>query len=218
MKNILFSIVLFFLLVNTIYAQYSEPIDGRSYRTFQVRGYGFFWMAENLSTSKFRNGDNIPQARNAEEWRRAGEKKQPAWCYYNFNPTYDREYGKLYNWFAVNDTRGIAPKGWHIPTISEWEDLIAIFKGRRFAGLYLKTSGWDGRDDGTNISGFSALPGGYCMHTGRSFEMKADGYWWSYSEKDEFNAWFITMNWNDMGVDVQPGGKKIGFSVRCVKD
>jgi uncharacterized protein (TIGR02145 family) len=109
------------------YGSFTDSRDGKTYSTFQVAGYDLFWMAENLSTSKFRNGDNISQARNAAEWRRAGEKKQPAWCYYNFDPTNDGKYGKLYNWFAVNDSRGIAPNGWHIPSINEWENFTSYF-------------------------------------------------------------------------------------------
>ncbi len=82
------------------------------------------WMTENLNVSTFRNGEPIPEAKTEEEWKKAGENKQPAWCYYNNDPKNGAKYGKLYNWCAVNDIRGIAPTGWHIPSYDEWTILI----------------------------------------------------------------------------------------------
>lgn len=77
------------------------------------------WMTKNLNEDKFRNGDHIPQATSIEEWKSAGENKQPAWCYYDNDPANGAKYGKLYNWYAVNDPRGLAPKGYHIPSGEE---------------------------------------------------------------------------------------------------
>ena len=74
------------------------------------------WATENLNVDRFRNGDPIPQAKTAEEWQNAGNNQQPAWCYYNNDPKNGESYGKLYNWYAVNDRRGLAPQGWHIPS------------------------------------------------------------------------------------------------------
>src|SRR5690349_3178457 len=74
------------------------------------------WMTDNLTVSQFRNGDPVKQARTFAEWKKAGESKQPAWCYYQNNTTYGSQLGKLYNWYAVNDPRGLAPAGWHIAT------------------------------------------------------------------------------------------------------
>jgi uncharacterized protein (TIGR02145 family) len=82
------------------------------------------WMTKNLNVDKFRNGDSIPQAKTDEEWKKAGENGQPAWCYYDNNPANGAKYGKLYNFYAVNDSRGLAPKGYHIPTDAEWTTLI----------------------------------------------------------------------------------------------
>ena len=81
------------------------------------------WTTENLNVSTFRNGDPIPEAKTDEEWKRADENKQPAWCYYENDPKNGVKYGKLYNWYAVNDPRGLAPAGWHIPTDEEWTTL-----------------------------------------------------------------------------------------------
>jgi len=81
------------------------------------------WMAENLNVSTFRNGDPIPEAKTNEEWDRAGANKQPAWCYYNNDPRNGAKYGKLYNWFAINDPRGLAPEGWHVSNLDDWNIL-----------------------------------------------------------------------------------------------
>jgi len=73
------------------------------------------WMAKNLNVSIFANGDPIPEVKTNEEWKKAAEEKKPAWCYYENDPANGAIYGKLYNWYAVSDPRGLAPKGWHIP-------------------------------------------------------------------------------------------------------
>ena len=100
------------------------------------------WMTENLNVSTFRNGDPIPQAKSNEEWDLADENKQPAWCYYENDPKNGNKYGKLYNWYAVNDPRGLAPAGWHIPTDAEWttlENQLGDDAGKKMKS----TSGWD---------------------------------------------------------------------------
>ena len=126
------------------------------------------WMTKNLDVSTFRNGDPIPEAKTEEEWYLAGENGEPAWSYYENDPANGEKYGKLYNWYAVNDPRGLAPVGYHVPSDSEWTDLIAFLGGEDLAGSKMKTPlGWDDNSpetndpwEGTNESGFSALPGG----------------------------------------------------------
>lgn len=101
------------------------------------------WMAQNLNVSRFRNGDSIPHAKSAEDWEKAGKEQKPAWCYYNNEPTNESRYGKLYNWYAVNDPRGLAPEGWHIPSDLEWKQLTDYIGGNVMAGKKLKsTKGW----------------------------------------------------------------------------
>jgi uncharacterized protein (TIGR02145 family) len=87
------------------------------------------WSSKNLDVEYFRNGDPIPQAKTCEEWKLASENKKPIWCYYFFDPNNGKLYGKLYNWYAVNDPRGLAPIGWHIPEYSEWKQLIDYLGG-----------------------------------------------------------------------------------------
>ncbi len=102
------------------------------------------WMKENLNVSTFRNGDPIPEAKTADEWQAAEKAKQPAWCYYDNDPKNGAKYGKLYNWYAVNDARGLAPAGYHVPAEQEWEVLINQLGGKDAAGKKMKsTSGWN---------------------------------------------------------------------------
>ncbi len=99
-------------------------------------------MTMNLNVDKFRNGDPIPQAKSGDEWEAAGEKEQPAWCYYHNDPANDGKYGKLYNWYAVNDSRGLAPAGYHIPTYAEWTTFKNLL-GNDAGNKMKSTSGWD---------------------------------------------------------------------------
>ena len=105
------------------------------------------WTTKNLDVATFRNGDPIPQAKTYEEWKAAGENNQPAWCYYENNTANGTKYGKLYNWYAVNDARGLAPTGYHIPTDEEWTVLSTFLGGEDVAGKKMKSSsGWNGYD------------------------------------------------------------------------
>jgi uncharacterized protein (TIGR02145 family) len=107
------------------------------------------WMKENLNVSTFRNGEPIPEAKTAEEWKAAGEAKQPAWCYYDNDPKNGAKYGKLYNWYAVNDPRGIAPVGWHVPNNSEWDNYKNYFNNFYNGELdeIKSKSGWKNKHD-----------------------------------------------------------------------
>jgi uncharacterized protein (TIGR02145 family) len=119
---------------------------GRSYATV-LMGNGQEWMAENLSVFYFRNGDPIPVVKTNEAWKKAGENKEPACCYYENNAEYGKTYGLLYNWYAVNDPRGLAPEGWHVPTDVEWAKLTDYLGGEGAAGTKMKsTNGWNSYD------------------------------------------------------------------------
>jgi uncharacterized protein (TIGR02145 family) len=181
------------------------------------------WMTKNLNVDKFRNGDPIPEAKSKEEWEKAGDNKQPAWCYYNNDPSNGALYGKLYNWYAVNDSRGLAPQGWHIPTDEEWWALTDFLGGEEKAGAKMKSKdGWnsdffDGKN-GTNSSGFSGLPGGL-RHSWGTFDFIGfSGAWWSSTERDpNFARQRSLINSDDL-VDGFNSLKKEGLSVRCIRD
>jgi len=177
------------------------------------------WMTKNLDVAYFRNGDTIPEVKTSEEWKVYREKRQPAWCYFNNDPKNGERYGKLYNWHAINDPRGLAPEGWHIPTIDEWNKLIK-FLGRKEAGLKLKSEAfWELKGNGSNESGFSGLPGGYRQCFGGFDSLLLDGNWWSSTVNTDKNEVFY------LGLDCQYSGaytsltkdKGSGLSVRCLR-
>jgi hypothetical protein len=107
------------------------------------------WMSKNLDVSTFRNGEQIPQAKDVEQWQYAGTNKIPAWCFYEFNESNGKKYGKLYNWFAVSDSRGLAPNGYHIPSDEEWTILTDFLGGGDIAGKKMKSKdGWKSLEEG----------------------------------------------------------------------
>jgi uncharacterized protein (TIGR02145 family) len=176
------------------------------------------WMTKNLDVSTFRNGDQIPQAKTKEEWEKAGNNKKPAWCYYDNDPSNGEKYGKLYNWYAVRDSRGLAPKGFHIPTDDEWE-ILESFLGEVDGTKMKKKIGWGENYDGTNSSGFSALPGGYHRSGFGFYEVGFVGYWWSDTETTQNVAWYRRLSHNSpYSYSTYNGPKKDGFSVRCLRD
>ena len=176
------------------------------------------WQTKNLNVDKFQNGDPIPQVLTDEEWEQRTKDGKPAWCYYNNDPENGEKYGKLYNWWDVNDQRGLAPKGFHIPSNSEWQELINFLGGKMVAGNSLKnTSGWKNNGNGTNDSGFSALPAGKRYLFG-SFESFDQGYWWSSTESNTYMAWFYLLYFNDGEVIENQAYKDAGMYVRCIKE
>ena len=177
------------------------------------------WMAKNLGVDKFCNGDLIPEAKTEEEWKKADQNKQPAWCYFNNEPSNGAKYGKLYNWYAVKDPRGLAPKGWHIPSDAEWTKLINFLGGKGVAGTKMKSSaGWKNNSNGSNVSGFNGLPGGCRDEDGDFKNIEEDGYWWSSSEDDGDDALLLSLSYMRGYTFRFDYYKAEGLSVRCLRD
>ena len=177
------------------------------------------WCVKNLDVANFRNGDPIPETKTKKEWQKASENGKPAWCYYENKTSNGTKYGKLYNWYAVNDPRGIAPKGYHIPSDEEWTKLTNYLDGEDEAGTKMKSSfGWDKNGNGTNSSGFSGLPGGFRSIDGAFFGIGSLGDWWSSSERDTNDAWIRYLDCSGGDLERSDGYEKIGFSVRCLRD
>ncbi|HOY32361.1 MAG TPA: fibrobacter succinogenes major paralogous domain-containing protein [Bacteroidales bacterium] len=176
------------------------------------------WMTKNLNVSNYANGDAIPEAQTVEQWVKYGAEGEGCWCYYENKYSNGSKYGKLYNWFAVVDSRGLAPKGWHIPSDAEMMKLTENLGGEDVAGDKLKSIyGWKDPDNGaTNETGFAALPGGYRDSNGAFDGIGDCGYWWSSTDNSASDAWSRNMYSNDS--DVSSYGKGNGFSVRCVRD
>ena len=186
------------------------------------------WMTRNLEVDRFRNGDLIPHIELYEEWKKAGKNGQPAWCYYNNYLETGKKYGKLYNWYAVNDPRGLAPEGWHVPTFEEWNILVE-FLGEDIAGHRLKSvDGWYSKDylyeilkienaNGDNSSGFNALPGGFRFYYGFDY-IGNSALFWSATESDHNYVFTRAMEDYSGPVISDENDKSLGASVRCIKD
>lgn len=176
------------------------------------------WMYKNLDKVTYNNGDPIPQVTDSTEW---ANLTTGAWCWYNNDSaSYAAVYGRLYNWYAVSDPRGLAPVGWHIPTDAEWSTLISCLGGTFFtAGGKMKAlTLWDDPNTGaTNSSGFTALPGGSRYDFG-PFGIRRYGYWWTSSEYSASNAYVRYLQYAESGLFGGSGNKINGYSVRCVKD
>ena len=180
------------------------------------------WMKENLDVSTYRNGDIIPQVTDATKW---GGLTTGAWCYYNNDSLNGAIYGKLYNWYAVNDPRGLALQGWHIPTDAEWTTLSTFLGGDAAAGGKMKTTGttrWTSPNaSATNESGFTALPGGFRNDFGTFNSVGYFGYWWSATEaSNSEHAWYRALGNYNGTLDRTNlyGNKRYGFSIRCIRD
>jgi uncharacterized protein (TIGR02145 family) len=180
------------------------------------------WQTKNLDVERFRNGDLIPQARTNEEWESAGRTGMPVWCYYDNDTENGRIYGKLYNWYAVNDVRGLAPKGWHIATDEDWTTLTDYLGGKNVAGGKMKmtrTAYWNPPNTGaTNESGFSAFPGGYRNFDGSFTTINYLAFFWSASEYGYGTAWHRGLNYDVGHVSRDNYDESIGASVRCLRD
>ena len=176
------------------------------------------WTVKNLDVSRYRNGDIIPEVKDPKEWTNY-YLKSGAWCYYNNDPENGKIYGKLYNWYAVNDPRGLAPEGFHIPSDEEWSILINYLGGEEIAAEKIKEQGtehWNGSNSASNSTNFTGLPGGL-IYTDTRFSMIGDvGYWWSSSEFSIRQAWFY--NFRDFVHRSHVFGKEVGLSIRCIKD
>ena len=177
------------------------------------------WTRCNLSVTTYRNGDSIPQVTNPTQWTNL---TTGAWCYYNNDPLTEPLYGKLYNWYAVNDPRGLAIDGYHIPTDYEWSLLTNYLGGDTVAGGKMKQTGigyWNAPNtDATNESGFTGLPGGTRYDIGSYSDIGDFGYWWSSTESNTNYAWIRDLYNYSGGADRGSYSKKNGFSVRLVKD
>jgi len=224
MKSVLFLFCLYSIIG---YSQSSDAFiddrDGKIYKTIKIGTQN--WMSENLNSSKFRNGDRINEAKTTEEWISACKNKQPAWCYYDNDESNGTHYGKLYNWYAVNDSRGLAPKGWHIPNNKEWIILENQLGGESYAGKKMKTQSgykWDG--NGSNSSGFTALPSGERTSFGLFMSKNANSYWWCSDSPIVYHRFVSYFGDNCFtGViasDLESNEKNkwSGYSVRCIKD
>ena len=167
------------------------------------------WMKEDLKVTHFRNGEPIPLVKNNNEW---SGLITAAYCI-------TKKGNYLYNWYAANDPRGLAPEGWGVPTDEEWTKLTNYLGGKSLAGRHMKSSSSDTPSwNGSNSSGFSGLPGGYRCGTGSFSNVGNNGYWWSASPGG-YGAWNRSLDSDDDSDNVYRDDydQRFGFSVRCIK-
>jgi len=206
-----------------------KDIDGNSYTSVTIGTQ--VWMVENLKTTKYRNGDPIPNVSVDTQW---SSLTTGAHCNYNNEATQGNKYGRLYNWYAVNDSRNIAPTGWHVPTDAEWKTLEDYLNdnttkyGSLEKALAAKTD-WatstnanaPGNDlSKNNSTGFTALPGGR-RYIGNFESVGVDGHWWSSTRAPGSTTiiWSkVIISENAWGTINSDGDMECGFSVRCIKD
>jgi uncharacterized protein (TIGR02145 family) len=191
------------------------------------------WMTENLNVEKFRNGEPIPEAKTIGEWKAYSAANEAAWCFYDNNPINGEKYGRLYNWYAVSDPRGLCPTGWHVPSLEEWSQLTEFLGGVDKAGAKLKSkSGWstltfdedkmNQEGNGTNSSGFNALPGAARHFDGEFHDISTIlgvvGFWWSSTPEGYHFAWHFYLCGNGYKAITSFVGCSDGLYVRCLRD
>lgn len=222
MKSILLTTLALTLSLST-FSQVKD-IDGNEYKTVKIGEQE--WMAENLNVSHFRNGDEIPQAKTTEEWKKAGEEGKPAWCYYGYNSENGIKHGKLYNIHAINDVRGLAPEGWKLSSSSDWQnllsDILKKYKGsnRSFTGAKTlsSTSGWNTKN-GKDTYGFNARPSGWISGDSPSFNGMGRGalFYGGKMFEDREQCDIIKIETDINAVNLFQSQSNQGFSVRCIK-
>ena len=206
-----------------------NDIDGNTYQTIGIDNQ--IWMAENLKTTRYNDGTPIPKITDNTVWVAL---TTGAYSDYNNSPDNSTIYGRLYNWYTVdnneatkmasNGGKNVCPTGWHVPSDGEWQALTTYLGGKDVAGGKLKETGtthWTNPNTGaTNETGFTALPGGSCYDIYKDIEI--NGYWWSSTTyTNPTNAGFRYMSYNNVSVNQASSYgayKKVGFSVRCVRD
>lgn len=170
------------------------------------------WCTKNLDVFTFQNGDSIFHAKSDEEWIKAGEEGRAAWCYYKDDTAKGKIYGKLYNWFAVGDPRGLAPKGWHIATHEEWKTLVQVLGGDSGAGGKLRT------DAKAPANEFNCLNAGLRDYDATYSSQGNSACFWTGTAYDETRGWDRQIMSNSPMITTTMDLKAVGFSVRCIKD
>ena len=175
------------------------------------------WMAKNLNSSTYRNGNPIPQVTDPSAWQNL---TTGAWCYYSNDNTLGEKYGKLYNWYALNDARGLAPQGWHLPSDTEWAGLVSCLGGDTVAGGKMKAISalWDSPNTAaSDQSSFNGLPGGFRKPDGNFDSTGKKGHWWSSTASGVSSSWHRNLSYLSAIAARQTSEKRNGYAVRCIK-
>jgi uncharacterized protein (TIGR02145 family) len=205
------------IYINPVSGQSVKDIDGNTYPVLTIDKMK--WMGENLRVTHYRNGDPILNEKDMKTWM---DSREGSWCVYKHDSTISSSHGKLYNWFAVNDPRGLAPKGWHVSSEKEWNSLAQSLGGAEMAGKKLKEKGADHwktpNKEATNECGFTATPGGLNYSFGSFVSIGNKAYWWTSTEDGDDTAIVFSLSHDSNELFNLFLNKGVGLSVRCVKD
>lgn len=200
-------------------------IDGNIYYAVTIGNQT--WLNKNLNVTHYRNNDPIPYVTDNSLWSGLSYGAYSEWDNSIF---YQTAYGLLYNWYAINDTRGVCPTGWHVPTDAEWytlenyidptvnDPLSVNWRGTNVGTKLKATTGWIDNGSGTDEYGFSGLPGGYRKYDGTYWFLGHYAYWWTSDENSSTEAWKRSIFNEDYTSNRNANAKTCGFSIRCIKD
>jgi len=216
MKKVIIGLIIAIVFTGCMRDNSMNDIKSTEYQTVNICNQN--WMTKNLDVVTYRNGDTIPNVTDPTEW---SQLTTGAWCYYENDSSLGRIYGKLYNWYAVVDPRGLAPEGYRVSSHSDWYNLYYCLGDS--AGNKMRevgTSHWESPNEGaTNISGFTGLGGGTCNANQIFIYLKYTGFWWTSDQGDEITyAWEWTLYHDIPELNGQIERKKNGNSVRCIKN
>jgi uncharacterized protein (TIGR02145 family) len=208
----------FLLLGSLALAGFSQntkgPVDLPSVRIGKQQ-----WAIQNLNVTTYQNGDPIQEAKTEEEWKKCAAEKKGCYCSNANDATNAQTYGYLYNWYAFMDPRGIAPNGWHVPTVAEWEELIHIAGNEKIAGAAIRNDkGWPAESvgDRSNTMRFSSLPGGGRYVTGAFSGVGKAAIWWSSTEVNEKIGNSFGNKYTSQKLVKDNAQKGAGLSIRCI--
>jgi uncharacterized protein (TIGR02145 family) len=187
--------------------------NGNTFDTVHIGGQ--VWSSQNLNVDKFLNGDPIQQVKSDNEWVLAAKEQKPVWCYFDNNPANGAKYGKLYNWYAVNDARGLAPQGWHVPNEDEWNQFVNYFGGYPINIKNIKKiKKWNVLLSGVRCDGiqWKDCQGNFMYGLGNH------GGWWASESISSNDAIMFDLNCMENTEMTYSMSKGFGYAVRCIKD
>jgi len=215
LKQVFILLSLSFLCTPASAQEIIQDIDGNEYITQRI--YNQTWMTKNVNVAHYRNGDPIPEAKSINQWYECWKKRIGCWCYYRNSKAKGLDNGELYNWFAVTDSRGISPNGWHVSTDSDWVRLTNYLKEEIAAKKIKSLFGWYENGNGTNESGLMMFPGGYrADEYGTFLEFGKSCRFWAPSSTEIIGR---ALNYGlDYINSIAVGMTGAGYYIRLIKD
>jgi uncharacterized protein (TIGR02145 family) len=179
-----------------------------------------FWTKENLAVESFQDGTPITECSSSEQWAELASTNTPAWCYYNFDPSNEEEYGKLYNYYVVSSSKSIAPSGFRMPSLGDYNELTSAFGGNSLAGKRLKNNtNWNTirrqSGNGDNQSGFTGNPSGYIKENGEFWDFGWSANYWT-SDSGSIDATSVRLYWSNTNVVSIPANMDMGLAIRLI--